>query len=345
MSILPKWNGTKIPKFNNCLVCYLRPSLYFGCLSVTALTFNCVHSRRPHEMFFKRSNLFSFIGLILPIVMIAVGIYDSYSIITGDGDLTFVINESCIALLSGTLCIFANYKVTERSNHLKDLGDLIEHVNETQNLVLLDDLFAFKCWIFTWWAILSCCGLQVILTIRFVLVGDYTFQAVKTAVCDIYIILEGTVGVHFLLMIIVFMQIFHKLSKELKKLMLTKNVHERKHEYMVFDEEQYNFERSIKWLRKLYSSTFSSFKKVNNFMSQCFLFWWNGVVIISTVTHYLVIKSVIEGNWTNEYIIIIIKLYFGIVSITVYLGFMEALHRQVSQYLTNKNLYFFIASA
>lgn len=323
-----KWNNIKIPKFNNCLVCYLRPSLHFGCLSITALTFNCMHSQRPNKTFLKRSYFFTICGLIVPQLMVAIGIYDIYSIITGDGDLTFVINESCIALLSGSLCIFAIYKVTEKAHDLRDLSDLIQNA-EKQGLVLLDDLFAFKCWIFIWWAIISCCVLQVILTIRFVIVGDYSLHAVKTAISDIYIIMEATVGVHFLLMIIVFMQIFHKISIELKELLLKKKKLMKKHEYMIFEERVYNFEHSVQWLRRLYCSSFTSFMKINNFMSQCFLIWWNGVVIISTATHYLVIKNLIEGNWTNEYIAVIIKLYFGICSITVYLGFMEAMHTQV----------------
>lgn len=324
-----KWDTTRIPKFNNCIVCYLRPSLYFGCLSITALTFNCMHSQRPDKMFFRRSYFFTICGLILPHLMIAVGIYDIYSIITSDGDLTFFVNESCIALLSGFLCIFANYKVTEKAKDLKDLGNLIQEV-EKQGLVLLDDLFAFKCWLFTWWVIVSCCILQVILTVRFVVVGNYSFHTVKTAICDVYIIMEAMVGVHFLLMIFVFMHMFRKISVELKGLLSKKNTLQMKHEYMIFNERVYNFEHSMQWLRRLYSSTFKNFMKINNFMSQCFLIWWNGVVIISTATHYLVIKNIIEGSWSNEYIIVILKLYFGIFSITIYLGFMEALRIHVS---------------
>lgn len=334
-----KWNGVRVPKFNNCLVCYLRPSLYFGCLSITALKFNCIHNQRPSKVFFKRSYVFSICGLLLTNIMVAVGIYDIYTIITGDGDLTFVINESCIALLSGSLCMFGNYKVTEKAIDLRDLADLIE-VAQKQGLVFLDDLFAFKCWIFTWWAILSCCVLQFILIAQFVIFGNYSFHAVKTAICDLYILMEATVGVHFLLMIIVFIKMFNKISSELKELLLKKNrLKIIQHEYMILDNRLYNFEHSIQWLRKLYSSAFIKFMSINNFMSQCFLFWWNGVVIISTATHYLAIKKFMDGSWSNMYIIILIKLYFGIFSIAVYLGFMEVLHTAVSRNKLNLIFY------
>lgn len=73
MSFISDKNAKKVKPFQNCLVCLLRPSFYFGYSGITAIKFRCNHSLRPVTVSLERSILTTCIAITVLIINVIFG--------------------------------------------------------------------------------------------------------------------------------------------------------------------------------------------------------------------------------------------------------------------------------
>lgn len=317
-------------RFENCFICFFRPVLRFGYTGITALNFECDHSKRPFHTSLKRSWLATSIAFLLSAFFFTVGSHNAYTVYgtnISSRDDVLLVGAVMINSIAAYLFLFGVVKTKAKIREIDGLSEIVKD-SERMKIIFLDEPFVRKAHKLVHVLIAMFVSLQVFTVLMFVFIGDYSLKAFKKLCTDTCVFMQGTVGSHYVLLQLVLLHMFQKVSAEIREAC------ENRLNRQASCKQQ--FLTKIQQLGRLYESVYLNFVETDKFQSPAFLVWWNIVLLVNTLATYIIIVSIlIREPLDITQLLFTLKVCGCLVGIIIYLVEMEITAAVVSQSMLN----------
>lgn len=329
-----------------CFVCFFKPTLLLGCIGLTPFVCSCRHTNNPSDIKYTTSPTLRFFSAIVCIAVILT-LIDSIRefIVTklNRVDKYLMINDIGLCMCATFLFIGGFLQTSQKKVELQSLAEVIEHA-EKRGIVFLDSKFVKTNLHFLYGGIAFITILQITVTIRFFMQGDFDISSVRFFVSDTIYLLQVILAIHYHNIEIVFPCCFKRLSMQVKFALRQR----LDNNYILIDdipltlaEEReclkyylkQSLEKQLIELRRIYSSIFYCYKETEKFMNPSFVVWWVTIAFSFTIKQIVLIKCLqYNVEFGLPYVLSIIRPYIFISTTTIYLVIVEVTTNVVSYY-------------
>lgn len=253
-----------------------------------------------------------------------------------------MINDIGLCFCATSLFLVGLVQASQKELELQSLAEIVDDA-EKRGIIFLDSKFVKTNLHLLYAGICLITVLQVTVTTRFFMKGDFDISSVRFFVSDTIYLLQVILAIHYHNVEIVFPCCFKRLTKQIHfalkhRLNGCNDVINDDCEFTPDEEVEclaYSSKRSLeeqlKELRRIYSSIFYCYKETQKFMNPGFVLWWVTVVFSFTIKQIVLIKC-IQYNVEFElpYVLSIIRPYIFISTTTIYLVIVEVTSNVVS---------------
>lgn len=319
--------------YENCFVCFFRPALLFGWTGITVLDFHCDHSVRPVKCFFKRSWPATFVSIVLSLMILFVAIHNGYTLlgtrIKTREDVLFL-GAVMIDFSAAYLLSVGFRRAQIKINDLQGIAELARSAEE-MGICFFNKSFVKAGRIVTYMLITMFVFLGMVTIIIFFVIDDFSLEAFKNLCTDMCVLMQGTLGVHYVILFQVKLHIFQRLQERIRH--VTENrlkVTEGEDVDSVYSSGQC-FEVEIRHICRLYSGVYQNFLEDDRFVGPAHLIWWNTVLTINVLNAYVMLNSImIQQSLDLVSVSFMLKIYGCMLGVTINLFQMEAIAAVVS---------------
>lgn len=253
-----------------------------------------------------------------------------------------MINDIALCICATTLFLVAFTKTSRKVVELQSLAEVIEDA-EKRGITFLDEKFVTTNLYLLYGGVCLIAVLQVTVTSRFFMKGDFDVSSVRFFISDTIYLLQVILAIHYHNVEIVFPCCFKRLIRQAKfalKQKLGGSFDGILEDFEVTPAEvmeclpyysKHTLEKQLKELRRIYSSIFFCYRETEKFMNPSFVLWWVTIVFSFTIKQVVLIKC-LQYNVEFElpYILSIIRPYIFISTTTIYLVIVEVTTNVVS---------------
>lgn len=319
----------------NCFICYYRPSLNFGCVTMTLVSFGCDHSQRPVRYFMKRSWVASTIALLIVASMVTVGFHHTYVLY----ESSVKTRESVLLLcyisidFAGAVLLtwMITFKIETLINEFKGWMEIIKEC-EAMGIIILDNTFMMKAHIVLYVSIAVYVALEISTLVVYIFHEDYSLQTFEWLCTDAYIFMQDSVNTHYLMAHLLLRHSFRKVLFEMEETLRTRmecNVND----WLSVRYISQPFRMKMRRLLRTYESIYLNFLEMAKFMHPAFLIWWNMTLIVNITCAYVLINSIIIGQPLDLFDLIFVVNHYGCFLLAVgFLFAMEMIAKLVSNF-------------
>lgn len=320
-------------RYENCFVCFFRPALLFGWTGITVLSFDCDHSVRPVKCFFKRSWPATSVSIIMSLIILFVAIHNSFTLlgtrIRTREDVLFV-GAVMINFIAAYLLSVGFRRAQIKINDLQGIAELARDAEE-MGIWFFNESFVKGAQIVAYALITMFVSLGMLTIIIFCVLGDFSLAAYKNLCTDMCVLMQGTLGVHYVILFQVKLHMFQKVQDKIKDVAENRlKIVESLDVSSVHSSEQC-FETEIRRICRLYSGLYQNFLEDDRFVGPAYLIWWNTILTINVISAYVMLNSImIQQPLDVVSISFMLKIYGCMLGVTINLFQMEATAAVVS---------------
>lgn len=332
----------------NCFVCCFKQVLKFGCIGMTPLRFNCPHSEKPSEVYFKKSR-FLVSASVLVSILITISLFDDfrsfwYSKMTL-AETLMLVNETMLCLCTSLMFITSFIKGSKKCLELQSICEIIQD-GERRGIIFFKPNFGKVAAYSAYASITAFFITQSLSVLHFLIQDDYDITTLKIFITDCVLPLELSLSLHYVLLILLFQHMFRRIFLQIK-FALSKPLQYNlgitstsESDYTLSSAEEIicaeysrrsTLVQQLTELRRIYSSIFFNYSFTQDFMSPSVLVWWVTLILSLTITNFLVIKCNQElKEFGILYVFRSLKGYVDFVMMIMYLTLMESTTKVVS---------------
>lgn len=336
MSFVKSSTNENTKTFQSCIVCILRPALYFGCVSITPITFRCDHSQKPLSFSLELSWLSLSIAVILLLwnfVFGSLNIYSLYENHIKTWDDFLLLDAVSIHFLAVYLFWIGIYNVKMKTNELTGIGELTRNC-ENAGLAVFNKTFVRLAHYIVYIFVISFLSLEVLVVGLFLHKADFSLKAVRRLCTDTCIFMQGAVSTHFAVLQMVLLRLFQVILSEIKlaaEIRINEEKTNKLHKNSITD--KHHFLSRICHLRRLYKGVYLNFMQFSEYINGGFLIWWNIVLMNNVLCVYVILNSIMTGEYLKMDDVFFILLHCGtLIGLTTFLIIMGIFANVVSNY-------------
>lgn len=298
--------------FQSCIVCLFRPSFYFGYGGITPVKFRCDHSQTP--LFFSLE--LSWLPLINAAVLMIcnsilgfLNIYTLYEDHINTWDDFLILDAITIHFLAAYLFWLAILNAKMKINELRGIGELTRDC-ENAGLIVFNITFVRFAHFMAYACIALFVSIEMLILGIFFFEADFSYKAFQRLCTDTCIFLQGPMSTHFLLLQIVLLHLFQVILSEIKS--TAKNrLNDDKTDLQNNSTAKHYFLPRICHLHRLYRSAYLNFMQSSEYINGGFLLWWNIVLVNNVICVYVILNSIMTGEFLKMEQIFFILLHSG----------------------------------
>lgn len=321
---------TKEKRFENCLICLFRPSLYFGYTGITPLKFSCDHSQRPVAFTFGKSWVSLSIATVLLIINLIVGYLKIRILFESRMDTREdFLHVIAIAIhFLGAYLFWVGVKIGSdmKMTELRGISEVTSYC-ETVGFILFEESFVRMAHYVIYGFIALFLSLECFVIAIFSFKGDFSSKAFHKLWTSTCVFMQGTISTHFMMLQMVLLHMLQRILAQIKLTMdnrLNANAKPR--------HEQQPFLLRIRVLHRIYESAYLNFIQIEKFINPAFLIWWNTILTINIVCAYLVLNAfMIQEPLETEQVFLILQHCATLAGLTIFLIIMEIIANVVSR--------------
>lgn len=290
-----------------CFVCFFKPTLVLGSIVVAPLTCNCPHSSNPSRgVEYRVSQSLRFLAALLccsVILTLYVNVQEFLSNELSIVEKYLMVNDILLCVVATLLFVIASIQVSAKLVELQCIAEVIEDA-EKRGIIFLDSNFVKKNMTMFYGGVGFIATLETIVTIRFLMKGDFDLSSVRFYISDSIFFIQGFLAIHYHNVQIVYPCCFKRVFKQVKfalkqRLDVSEEIVDdleglttaEETECLVYSSKR-TFEEQLKDLRRMYSSIVFCYKESENFMNPSHIIFMIGAFASFTIKQVVLIKCI-----------------------------------------------------